>query len=82
MKGAETTKANLQRGRQASPGTQNVNATPEALPWMSPTAPEAVGKSGLSLVFKCSPAKGGGWLLGGGRPQGPPVSLPLCPTVP
>lgn len=41
MRDADTAKANLQRRRQASPGTRNVNATLKALPWTSPTAPEA-----------------------------------------
>lgn len=38
---ADTAKADLQIRRQASPGTRKVNATLKALPWTSPTAPEA-----------------------------------------
>lgn len=70
-RGAEATKANLQRGRQAFPGTHSISvvpgAFPGAFPGLSPMAPKAgggpheaepMGKPGLNLILNVALPEG------------------------
>lgn len=78
-RGAEATKANLQRGRQASPGTHSISVAPGAFPGLSPTAPKAgggpheaepMGKPGLNLVLNAALPEGEAGDPGGARCPG------------